>query len=132
LFGSIYFLFFCVKALMFTITGGHKMIDNLEHTPGPWDTFWHEENLRLKIGSWCFTHNGHDPVCFRRVSLANKTAKANAILIAAAPELLMALHNITKVYWGVDDNKNGDGGKEPPYVIIRARAAITKATGGRS
>jgi hypothetical protein len=55
--------------------------------------------------------------------------EANARLIAAAPYLFQALHEMTDVYWGVDDDRNGDGREPPPQVIVRARLALAKARG---
>ena len=41
--------------------------------------------------------------------------------------LYKALHAITDAYWGVNDDRNGDGG-QPPDIVRRARAALAKAT----
>lgn len=40
-------------------------------------------------------------------------------------QLYDALCEVTDVYWGVDDAKNGDGG-QPPACIRQARAAIRR------
>ena len=55
----------------------------------------------------------------------------DARLIAAAPSLAEALHEMTEFYWGVDDDKNGDGIDPPPDCIVRARAALALARGER-
>lgn len=52
---------------------------------------------------------------------------ARARLIAAAPALYDALHEMAEIYWGVDDDKNGDGISPPPKCIVRARAALASA-----
>ena len=54
---------------------------------------------------------------------------ANARLIASAPALVEALEEMVEAYWGLNDDKNGDGIDPPPACIIRARAALASAKG---
>jgi hypothetical protein len=65
----------------------------MTHTPGPWKEFFYVRNQRLKIGDWAFVHgDGHHPLPLRHTKQGQREAAANARLIAAAPELLAALH----------------------------------------
>ena len=82
-----------------------------QHTPGPW---WHSG---LEVGTVPMMM-----VKVAKVSGANhQEAQANAVLIAAAPDLLAALREFVKSFEGC----YADG--EP--AMIKARAAIAKATG---
>jgi hypothetical protein len=77
-----------------------SVIEAVRHTPGPWGAFWNEENARLHLGCWRFTHKGHHALPLLRCSEGNATARANAHLIAAAPDLLAALkHAQEALYW---------------------------------
>lgn len=44
-------------------------------------------------------------------------------------KLYVALYEVTETYWGVEDDKNGDGKGPPPGVIQRARLALSAARG---
>lgn len=87
-----------------------------KHTPGPWD----ENNGRVfrgNSGSICILTDQHSFVEYR----------ANARLIAAAPELLEALEYI---YLLLQDDYDGDALKRLTAELSdTARAAIAKATG---
>lgn len=83
-----------------------------KHTPGPWD----ENNGRVfrgNSGSICILTDQHSFVEYR----------ANARLIAAAPELLEALQSIIEIGKRNTENPKYDG------YYDAARAAIAKATG---
>lgn len=89
-----------------------------KHTPGPWDCGV-VVNLRCidtdEFGfsiAWINTDN-HNKI---------EEAKANARLIAAAPELLEALEEIVSA-------ADGDGWSQLDADLRKARAAIAKATG---
>ena len=56
--------------------------------------------------------------------------EANARLIAAAPELLAALQEITEDYADRFDLESPSTNPGIKYVIKQARSAIAKATGG--
>jgi hypothetical protein len=87
--------------------------NDTKHTPGPWQV--------------CNTYAicGPEPlssviaVADRRNGVLTSTAKRNARLIAAAPEMLEALGDIADAAYGTDTPKLRD----------RARAAIAKAEG---
>lgn len=84
---------------------------NTEYTPGPWEM--DECNGRIEINNveTLFT------VATIPWPVENKRARANARLIAAAPELLEALEDVLS--------------SEPgPSLNDRVRAAIAKALGG--
>ena len=77
-----------------------------QHTPGPWvandDGLVYSQAPRL---------GKHNVIC--------AVSPANADLIAAAPELLAALHII-----------HANAGESPEWIRRHASAAIAKATGG--
>jgi hypothetical protein len=102
------------------------------HTPGPW-----EQDPTGDIGWWAIGTNeksvAHVVDEDRLLGLTKKEAKANARLIAAAPELLGALKAITE---RLTNERNaianregyiGDGELLPQ--VKAARAAIAKAEG---
>lgn len=106
-------------------------------TPGPWMAFAHPSY------GFCIypTGDGAQPVrdSFAVVNFADASrgygseeAKANARLIAAAPDLLEALKRLLPhTDWLEDEGPIGTGWKsdELVSVIQNARAAIAKATG---
>jgi len=57
----------------------------------------------------------------------NHEGKANARLIALAPELLAALKEYDEFSKANDDWR--DGGDDVPGFVVKARAAIAKARG---
>ena len=79
-----------------------------KHTPGPWT---YEQ---ISNNAYVIDENGSAVMLYRN---PDDEMKANASLIAAAPELLEALE------WAVD-NPHDDA-----YWISQARAAIRKAKG---
>jgi hypothetical protein len=102
-----------------------------KHTPGPWKV-WHEFGLFL----WVVEDKGRkregdnpricginyddmleDSEAAGTWREANSKGKANARLIAAAPDLLESLQ------WAVDNPEDA------AYWLTRARHAIAKATG---
>ena len=91
-----------------------------QHTPGPW--VYHKQ---LNGSLTFFGENGNRAI-LSAARLINQ--EANACLIAAAPELLAALQEVTMVL----DRIFGVEGREPDAESIsgRARAAIAKATEG--
>lgn len=92
------------------------------HTPGPW-----------KIGTpgpnGCYTVGTQGGLMTAMIAHSIcepdqvDTANANARLIAAAPELLEALEEIVAA-------ADGDGWNQLDASFSKARAAISKATGG--
>jgi hypothetical protein len=82
---------------------------NTQHTPGPWRIGAYESGQMAVDGA-----NGEQVTGF--------IAPSDAILIAAAPELLEALRNIVSA-------SLRHGLEESDFVVEQARAAIAKATG---
>jgi hypothetical protein len=89
------------------------------HTPGPW--FYDEESFVCS--------DGPD---IASVTKAASEWEANARLIAAAPDLLAALQEITKynTIYASDDSAYSRAFRARAFRA--ARAAIAKATGGAS
>jgi type VI protein secretion system component VasF len=92
---------------------------NTQHTPGPWssDTDAYVVNNSDEVLADVFYVESHSPDLDPRL-----IRKANARLIAAAPELLAALQALVAL-----PNKH-----RPEEMWEAARAAIAKATGGQS
>jgi hypothetical protein len=87
------------------------------HTPGPWQV---NSNDPLHVCDADGESRGCSPIAFVQVGNDGRwTAKANARLIAAAPELLERLEELLEY----SENLRGSG------VYNRARAAINIATG---
>jgi hypothetical protein len=97
----------------------------MKHTPGPWgciDTSNHAHDYRL------IKPDG-SPLPLHVEANDHSEQRANARLIAAAPDLLEALQEITSDYadrFDLDDPSTNPGIKSS---IEQARAAISKATG---
>jgi hypothetical protein len=90
---------------------------SVQHTPGPWQV---NSNDPLHVCDADGESRGCSPIAFVQVGNDGRwTAKANARLIAAAPELLERLEELLEY----SENLRGSG------VYNRARAAINKATG---
>lgn len=89
-------------------------MSNQQHTPGPW---------KLN-GSIVTTENGTPIASAQYYGIhGSKECDDNALLIAAAPELLEACQSL--VNW-CDKNKPAG---EALFFVTQARAAIAKATG---
>jgi len=93
-----------------------------EHTPGPWAA---EKVNERKIRQWSIRAQGAAPVIsYELATLSGHDPvrdKANARLIAAAPELLAALQEIVAA-------ADGEGWDQIDADFSKARAAIAKAT----
>src|SRR5271169_2610626 len=90
-----------------------------KHTPGPWV-------VGEAAGSPVWDINNH-PSSKRRAAIGRISRHDDALLVAAAPEMLEALQTVLKslLPWIVDT--------DDPIVdltIEQCRAAIAKATGG--
>src|SRR5215813_7422945 len=91
-----------------------------KHTPGPWAVYRHDGSNRLDImaadgdgeGGWI----AHD------ISSPGTEREANARLIAAAPEMLEALREVTKQLAWYAGHK--------PELTERARALLARVDGG--
>jgi hypothetical protein len=100
----------------------------MTHTPGPWVAQFNERNQRTKVGDWFFVQsngsgNHNEIVRLTGTSKENKTAQANARLIAAAPDLLATLKALA------DAVANGAPTVPLMDAVGEARAAIAKAEG---
>ena len=102
-----------------------------KHTPGPWvhDTRgYRHADVKAADGRniACTWGVNNQPKTKDACEAQKQIARANARLIAAAPELLEALKAIVKSLADQDD----EGMIEHAQQMIDARAAIAKATGG--
>jgi prophage DNA circulation protein len=62
----------------------------MQHTPGPWIANFRVRNQSTGVGDWVFFAEGGAPI------LRNgRRSVADARLIAAAPDMLVALQNLT-------------------------------------
>ena len=90
-----------------------------EHTPGPW---------RVDSSGWSVEAKEQGTSLYVRLMAmkimpwGSRTAEANALLIAAAPELLEALESYVK-------NDEDDSGGEGAAVYTKAINSIAKARG---
>ena len=82
-----------------------------QHTPGPWEVSKDGNDVENAEGAG---------VC---ALYADKTADANAALIAAAPELLATVKAM------IDNSGCSTWNERAPKVFAMARAAIAKAEG---
>jgi len=92
------------------------------HTPGPWavDGTLHSGDLDVISAEGRITMIDDS----RATGWNEPTIKANARLIAAAPDLLAALQIVAGI-WSHDQTANID----PESPLAKVRAAIKKATG---
>lgn len=96
-----------------------------KHTPGPWclsdeSPMIIEDKHKVIVGSAStYPHSGYFP--------SENEAKANARLIAAAPDLLEALKSIAE-FWNRDHNEKALIGA-CWHAVETAEAAIAKAEG---
>lgn len=91
-----------------------------KHTPGPWKACFNEEACHFNgVTRHGWTIDGPKIVQDYECDMFNE---ADARLIAAAPELLEALRNISDLY-------DSDEGCRSLPEYIAARAAIAKAIG---
>lgn len=125
-----------------------------KHTPGPWSAIYPEERVfyagtditsydvvsektRLQLREEGRAHYDrvHEDVANVAIvsthfwrDMSDEEAKANACLIASAPELLDALQ------WLVDLMPDPELDRDPVQreFVIKAKAVILKATGGKA
>lgn len=106
------------------------------HTPGPWD-FTQDGSTAKKLATVCVTGDGWIVgVPFSRETDVNYeqhgTSKADARLIASAPDLLEALKAVMEgCEWREIQGCEAWHTKQMPSseALTKARAAIAKATG---
>ena len=90
----------------------------LAPTPGPWTVY----NNRVCV--WVYAPDGK-PVC-KADDAVRIEARANATIIAAAPDLLAALRALTD--WGREFTSPTDA-NSPHALLVAACAAIARAEG---
>ena len=97
-----------------------------QHTPGPWSIYEGENNILVIEGG-----DGNDVANIIGSDLKNPeivaTTKADASLIASAPDLLAACKAVDDAWTG---GENGDWRGALDRALGMARAAIAKAEGG--
>lgn len=94
-----------------------------KHTPGPWDI------CRVNV-LMIYADNGlriADCQCDDQPDMPEEQEEANAVLIAAAPEMLDALDMCAEV---LAELARLDDGTPSVSALSMARAAIAKAKGG--
>ena len=104
-------------------------MDN-KHTPGPWQTAGkgytdatiYDSEGEIWLATACHDHAGAYSGKPCPGFPTNDQCEANAHLIAAAPDLLLALENVLAICENQPD-------KLPPMVLSRAKDAIAKAVG---
>lgn len=102
-----------------------------KHTPGPWVVRTIDQSLatvETANGEFIITNAGQLRADDWKTEHAER--KANAALMAAAPELLEALQMLLK-----ESSVAFQASGFPAYMqesVIRSRSAIAKATGGAS
>ncbi len=100
-----------------------------KHTPGPWSCadLGDENN---PWSSWSVYHNG--PLCHGGDGCATTSEnESNARLIAAAPDLLEALHGLLNIEGAavIGGRCKALAGLDVQYHFDKARAAVAKAEG---
>ena len=70
-----------------------------KHTPGPWTYDGLGSHFSIFVKDWEDGDRGDIAQVNDKIQYPNETALANARLIAAAPELLMALETIEGAFW---------------------------------
>lgn len=91
---------------------------NTKHTPGPWSINPADPREIIAADEVLV-------ICRTPATLHQKRAEFNSKLLAAAPDLLEALRDMTRI---ASAASNGITGNQPR--IARAQAAIAKAIGG--
>lgn len=100
-----------------------------KHSPGPWHAHSITEGQPLRrIGCTVGpgVGGGYSSVCVALIPEASEHATADALLITAAPDLLLALiwlHDMLRM-------QPSDMAEQMPLALDAARAAIAKAIGG--
>lgn len=103
-------------------TPRHDMTRQAKHTPGPWETAVSSNSQNEIYYDVCLPDGG-DMIADLKDC---ENAEANARLIAACPELLAALRSAV---FHLESPLAAP--LNPSAVLINARAAIAKATGGQ-
>ena len=98
-----------------------------QHTPGPWMVTLDECKI-VRV------QDDHTTVLVAYLERGFDTQRANACLIAAAPELLEACHRVVEALYPEAEQAAGDDEEHPIIeehreIINQCRAAIAKAEG---
>lgn len=98
-----------------------------KHTPGPWIVIDHYEPNRILVNAGVYP----DATAIAEIISAGSTKRANARLIAAAPDLLDVVQLIIKEWEKPTEGVQvGELIARLSQYSVEARAAIAKATGG--
>lgn len=101
-----------------------------KHTRGPWAVCEESPNSSWLTGRTIYSTIEHSRVADVNVLRNDREAFADARLIAAAPELLIALNAMLTMYLsGANSGDWGNWNPEEDPEVIMARTAIVKATG---
>ena len=98
------------------------MTTQAKHTPGPWEVFPDNNNGLFTVGIKSHDYSGTE----YGIIAENIDLEANANLIAAAPELLVALESAA---FALESIINLQGRAELMPHLQQAQAAIAKAKG---
>jgi hypothetical protein len=109
------------------------MAEQAKHTPGPWGVFFDEDANQFQV--FQNEGRGYGRMLVRVVGV-HGMFKANAQLIAAAPELLAALEGLILEPYGCTlcdsgEARNPEKGHQPDCPYEAARAAVAKARGDK-
>lgn len=96
----------------------------MKHTPGP----WHINEDQKDCGAGKLSIEAKDEYFIAQVD-ESVSQEANAKLIAAAPELLEALRELDECYCEAGNDLSKEDRHRHRMTLIKARAAIEKATG---
>jgi hypothetical protein len=102
-----------------------KTFDSAAHTPGPWTAYAPTIMKAVAITAGV----NRTPIAVASGDYDRATRAANARLIAAAPELLVALRDMLREHDALVMATSGAGDRWS--AATRARAVIAKATGSR-
>lgn len=104
-----------------------KSSETQKHTPGPWRTGGLSGGAVFSGEKMVAAVYGDDRECN-----VDKRMQANARLIAAAPELLEALRDLDECYCEAGQELSREDRHRHRMTLIKARAAISRATGTES
>ena len=100
---------------------------NTQHTHGPWHVDPSETNTHLTSVFNGLQDRGHLPRPWNVAICTGPQARANARLIAAAPDMLAALEELAETA-PLDIEAEDSVNEYRKFVMRTARKAITKAT----
>jgi len=112
------------------------VMSGFKGTPGPWE--WFTSNSHMRLSSLATGRDGDVVGAYKAADglAVVSVKKADADLIASAPELLAALHEFSRLYGRLWDTTKPEGGflspesvKEYDRIHVMAEKAIKKALG---